>query len=268
MKRRLWLRLVLFVVLIACSVIGYLFLSSLLRNYPAGNTLAAGFLALACFAVNVKFFRLDGRTMADIGFNTPKLRVAQFGLGFLAGGILVLAWAVIIVTVGSAHWQFHAGFNMTGAVALVVFYFFNNAGEELAYRGYAFLRLEERYGRGLAIITTSLAFALMHFQGGMNLLNALVGVLTNGLIFAILFSRWKSLPLVLGFHLATNIFQDLYGLRQTALSLAEFKDVNTSGGRDVGMLALVGCLNLGILLFLIWPFLSSRIRFSKSPKGG
>jgi membrane protease YdiL (CAAX protease family) len=260
MKRSLWVQLFLFVALIALAVLGYLFLLSLFRNMAGGSALAAAFLAAVCLAVNVGFFRSEGRTTRDIGLNAPKLRITQFALGFLSGGILVLTWAATIVTVGSARWHFQSGLNLADAVALAVFYLFNNAGEELAYRGFAFLRLEERSGRGVAIIATSMAFALMHFQGGMPLLNALVGVLTNGLIFAALFSRWKSLPLVLGFHFATNIFQDVYGLRQSGLSLAEFKNVNLSGGREVGMLALVGCINLAVLLFVLWPLLFSRKR--------
>lgn len=260
MNRSLWSRLILFALLTSLAVVGYLFLLSLLRNLATGSALAAAFLAAACLAINLAFFRLEDRTPGCIGLNAPLLRIAQFGLGLLGGGILVLAWVAIITLVGSARWQFQGGFNPAGAATLAAFYFFNNAGEELAYRGYAFLRLEERYSRGAAIVATSLAFALLHFQGGMSLLAAMAGVLTNGLVFAALFSRWKSLPLVLGFHVATNIFQDVYGLRKSALSVAEFSNVNTTGGRDASMLALVGGLNFVVLLIVLWPFLFSRKR--------
>jgi membrane protease YdiL (CAAX protease family) len=258
MKRISGLKLLLFVAAIFLSVLGYLFLSSLLRNVVWGSMLAAAFLAVSCLAANAGFFRSEDRSIREIGFDDRISRIGQLGVGFLAGGSLVAAWSIIVVVVGSARWQFHSGLNVTAATILVVFYLFNNLGEELAYRGYAFLRLEERFGRGITIVATSLVFALMHFQGGMPLLSVLVGVLSNGLIFGVLFSRWKSLPLVLGFHVGTNIFQDVFGLRNTALSFFEFKTIDTTGGRDLDILIAVGCLNFLVALCLYRPFLKSR----------
>lgn len=251
MRLRPLSKVLFFAVAIAVCVVGYLFLLSLLRNRLMGSATAAIFLAGTCFGTNAWFLRMEGRSMAAIGFDAPRLRIRQFGLGFLAGGVLVLAWALIVTVIASAHWQWHAGFSSSAVAGLLAFYFFNNAAEELAYRGYAFVRLEESYGRTVAIISTSMVFALMHMQGGMPLMNAVAGVLTNGLIFSILFSRWRSLPLALGFHLATNIIQDVSGLRQTPLSVATLEEVNTAGGRGVGILVIVACLNLTVFLLLV-----------------
>jgi membrane protease YdiL (CAAX protease family) len=88
------------------------------------------------------------------------------------------------------------------------FAFFNNAGEELVYRGYAFVRLADRFAcSGDCFHVPGLA--ILHLQAGIPWLNVAAGVLTSGLIFAILFARWRSLPLALGFHFATNVFRRL-----------------------------------------------------------
>jgi membrane protease YdiL (CAAX protease family) len=127
----------------------------------------------------------------------------------------------------------------------VIFYLFNNAAEELAYRGYALLRLEETYGRTVAIVGTSVVFALMHMQGGMPWLNAALGVLTTSMVFGIVMWRWKSLPLVIGFHWATNVMQDVLGLRQTPLSLVQLEGGRTvESGRGLVILLAVAFLNL------------------------
>jgi hypothetical protein len=47
----------------------------------------------------------------------------------------------------------------------------------------------------------------------------LAGVFSSGLIFGAVFARWRSVPLALGFHVATNIIQDVSGLRTSAASL-------------------------------------------------
>jgi membrane protease YdiL (CAAX protease family) len=234
-----------FAVAVEICLLGYLFLSSMFRDNLLVEATAVIFLAGACFGLNVCFLRAEGRSVASIGFGKPALRMKQFGIAFAAGGMLILGWALIVIGLSSSHWRWQAaGFNGGAVASLLVFYLFNNAAEELAYRGYAFLRLEEAYGRTVAIIGTSLVFALMHVQGGVPWLNAMAGVLTTSLIFGILFSRWKSLPLVLGFHVATTVMQDVLGLRQRPLSLLQLEGGSVAGGRGLMILCAVAFLNL------------------------
>ena len=77
---------------------------------------------------------------------------------------------------------------------------------------------------------------------------------TSGVIFAALFARWRSLPLALGFHVATNIVQDVTGLRPSASSIlaAEYP----LGSANMGRAILVGIalLNLTVaMVLLFWP---------------
>jgi membrane protease YdiL (CAAX protease family) len=171
----------------------------------------------------------------------------QLGIGFAGGTVLLLGWNLIVTIATSAHWQWRSGFNSAAVPGPVIFYLFNNAAEELAYRGYAFLRLEEAYGRTVAMVGTSVVFALMHMQGGMSWLNAALGVLTTSMVFGMVMSRWKSLPLVIGFHWATNVMQDVLGLRQTPLSLVQLEGGRTvESGRGLFILLAVAFLNLAV----------------------
>ena len=239
-----------FAAAVAVCILGYLFLLSLFRNHSLGSALAAAFLAFACLLLNREFLRSESGSLANIGLDAPRLRTGQFLAAFLAGTVLVGCWALVAAGLTSAHWKVASGLERGAVPGLLVFYVLNNAAEELAYRGYAFLVLEKTYGRLVAITSTSIVFTLMHMQGGMPLPQAAAGTLTNALIFGVLFSRWKSLPVSLGCHLATNVVQDMCGLRQSQLTLLTWSDVDISGGRGIAVLVLVAGINLAVVAFV------------------
>jgi membrane protease YdiL (CAAX protease family) len=133
-----------------------------------------------------------------------------------------------------------------------VFSFLNNVGEEMIYRGYAFVRLADHWGEAITVLVTSSIFALLHLQAGLPWLSVLAGVFTAGLIFGATFARWRSLPLALGLHVATNIVQDATGLRPSAASLIAPEYPASAAATGSTLLAGIAALNLlvaiGILL--------------------
>lgn len=245
-----WKRLLLFTFGAAASVIGYLFLLHIPILSPAGPTfgvIPVLFMALATLWLTVRFLRADGLSLTDIGLEFSARRVAQLSVGFLAGGLLVGAWVGIVTIATGAQWHLNATFRGLALVGACVFAFFNNLAEELVYRGYAFIRLAAGYSPIVAVVTTSAAFALLHLQAGVPWLSVIAGVLTSGLIFAILFARWRSLPLALGVHLATNVFQDFSGLRVSPASLLAPAYPTTDSPIPIHM-ALAGCAALNVVV--------------------
>ena len=99
------------------------------------------------------------------------------------------------------------------------FNFFNNLGEELVYRGYAFVRLADRFGPYFTVVALASLFALLHLQAGLPWVSVLTVVFTSGLVFGAIFARWRSVPLTLGFHVATNVVQALRGCDTSSASL-------------------------------------------------
>jgi membrane protease YdiL (CAAX protease family) len=174
-------------------------------------------------------------------------------LGILAGGTLTGFWLFIVTVATGATWHMNPGFSYPVLVGTFLFSFLNNLAEELVYRGYAFLRLIERLGPTLTVVVTSAVFALLHLQAGLPWLSVLAGVFTTGLVFGAIFERWRSLPLALGFHMATNVAQDASGLRTGAASLflPTYPSLVSGGGTMI--LASIAMLNLllatGILFF-------------------
>lgn len=163
-------------------------------------------------------------------------------------------------TVTSATWQ-PVATDTLPAVGAVTFAVFNNAAEELLYRGYAFLLLMRSYGAGVAVIATSGLFTLLHVQAGIPWPSAIAGVLTSAVLLAALFVRWRSVPLVLGFHVGMNVAQGLIGIRQSGATMfAPVYDGPVSGADSSAVLVLTALINIGLAVVV---FVSTR-----RPSGG
>ena len=219
-RRSPLLRMLLFLVLAAVAVIGYLFLLNVLSGKVGAFSAAvpAIFLAFAALAINWRFFGAEGRSLADVGFDRPVLRLRQGMVGFVAGSLTVAAWIIALRSGASVAWRAAPSVYAPAAAGSLVFLIFNNLAEELVYRSYLFVLLMRTYGTLIAIVSTSLLFTLLHIQAGVPWPNALAGVLTSALIFAALFVRWQSVPLVLAFHAGMNVTQEALGLRTSGLT--------------------------------------------------
>lgn len=219
----MWKRLVLFAVLMFAALSVFVYLTTELARLRPSSVpplAPAVFLAAAALGLNALFFRWDGESLAAIGFNKPLLRAKQFALAFVAGAALVSSWLAVLLLTTPAQWKSFHAFRAAGAVALVLVALVTNFAEELTYRGYAFVRLQDRFGAIAAILITTTIYTLLHLQRGVPLLNALAGIVPVTLIFAAVFARTRSLPLLLGLRLGVSVVQDVIGLRVTALSFA------------------------------------------------
>ena len=132
---------------------------------------------------------------------------------------MVAAWIIALQRVGHVAWRVAPPGGALAAAGALVFIIFNNLAEELVYRSYLFVLLMRTYGTVVAVVTTSVLFTLLHVQAGIPWPNALAGVLTSALVFAALFVRWKSVPLVFAFHAGMNVAQEALGLRSSGLTL-------------------------------------------------
>lgn len=253
MKTGAFARAALFLVLSAALVVGYLFLLGVFRNKlgPFSGAGPALVLASAALLLNRQFFRADGQSLASIGLDAASLRIGQLAIGFIAGCLLVITWAVTLSILTPISWQLASTFNTTAAAGSSIFIIFNNAAEELIYRGYLFVLLASSYGRVAAVVFTCCLFTLLHVQGGVPWPNALAGVFTSALIFSAIFLRWRSLPLALSFHVATNFMQELLGLRVSGLSLWSLvNSESVSPVQSNTVLIVTGSINVLVSLIL------------------
>jgi membrane protease YdiL (CAAX protease family) len=247
-----WKRLLLFAAGAALYVLIYLFLLNfpgLGQRSPTAGLIPVLAIAAGTWWLTLRFLRLDGMASSDLGLGAGDHRLARLGIGFLAGSALTLVWIAIGTLTTGATWHPNPAFRAMTLIGACAFAFFNNVGEELVYRGYAFVRLADRFGPYITAVATSGLFALLHLQAGIPWLSVLAGVFSSGLIFAAIFARWRSLPLALGFHVATNIVQDASGLRTSAASLfAPAFPPTAVGARTLAGIALVNLILAACIL--------------------
>jgi membrane protease YdiL (CAAX protease family) len=249
-SRHSWRNPLTFLAFTAVSLFAYVFLSSLFSHTRA--TADSFFLALppllltlALIAMNVRFIRREGWPLAVIGFARPSRQILLFALGLLLGAALILVWAVIVTVCTGSSWHAANTFSLRGAAMVLALTFLVNFSEELAYRGYLFVRLARGAGSPAAILITSTVFFLYHVQSGVPWLSALAGVFTCGLIYAVLVARVHSVPLALGFHWANNLAQHVLGLRDSALTLFH-PTASGSPSSGIAILVCVGLANLAV----------------------
>ena len=244
-----WKRLLLFALGAALCVLIYLFLLNFpglgLRS-PTAGVVPVLALAASTWWLTIRFLRADHMSPADLGLSSADGRLVHLAVGFVAGTLLTMVWLGIVTVMTRAAWHLNPTFRGIALLSACAFNFFNNVGEELVYRGYAFVRLADRFSPHVAVVATSSIFALLHLQSGVPWLSVLAGVLTSGLVFGAIFARWRSVPLALGFHVATNIVQDASGLRISGASV--FAPTYPASAVDAGTRILAGIAVVNVLL--------------------
>jgi len=243
----------LFLALAAVAVLGYLFLLNVLNGKLGAFSTAvpAILLALAALLLNSRFLRSEGSSPAAIGLEISPFRVAQAVLGFLAGVVIVGVWMLALRGVMSAEWQ-EVPLRFAAAIGAFTFIVANNLAEELVYRGFLFVLLARSYGTAAAVIATSVLFTLLHFQAGVPLPNVVAGVLTSAFLYAAVFGRWRSVPLVLGVHVGMNFMQELGGLRHGGLTAVAPVYAHAASAREsTVMLFIVGIINVALAI-VVW----------------
>ena len=151
-----------FVLTLAFSLLHrHLSIPALLRNNPALlGTLGEGLMAASAvlaFWIMVRF--VDRRLWATAGFNRQGMASGLLG-GFGIGALILTISVGVLHVLGVYHVSKIAPSLLVLAPLLT--YLAVAVFEETAFRGYAFQTLENRWGSGVALVTTSVLFGLVH----------------------------------------------------------------------------------------------------------
>lgn len=181
-------------------------------------SLAVGGTAMfvVALAATMIVLRFDGRRSLD-AVGLPWSGVArELGRGLLLGIAFVVPAVVIAVGLGGLRygpdagtWIEYGGTGLWAALILLV----AATGEEILVRGYPLRVLVDRWGRGAALVLTSLVFAALHGAnpnvGALALANILLSGFLLGLICLKTGSLWLASGVHMGWNLATGFLADL-----------------------------------------------------------
>lgn len=159
--------------------------------------------------------RIEGKGLAELGFNAPRLRAAQFAAGFCFTAV-----AAAIQQLGYAHaagteWMLNPKLS-DGLLLESVRWNVNSVlYEELLFRGYLLYQAMRLLGARRAVMLDAAAFGVYHWFSygvlGNPVAMAFVFMFTGmfGLMFASAFRASKSLALPIGLHLGWNMVTNL-----------------------------------------------------------
>ena len=217
------------------------------------------FLALCAVGAFVFMVRVvERRTLASAGFAGRGLG-GETGLGLLIGGGLFSLAVGLTAAAGGYRvlgMNPHFAWLMPAVLFLCVAVF-----EETVFRGYVFQTLEGRWGSGIAVAGSSVAFGLIHLTNpvsGVTPAERLAGplfiVFEAGILGAAGFLLTRRLWLPIGIHWGWNFFESaLFGATDSAhpadpifaLAHARFSGPFALTGGPFGPEAGVACLVVG-----------------------
>lgn len=155
---------------------------------------------------------LEKKNLAVLGLKPTKDRTIDFAFGILAAATCCLIYYLTTAFLSDNSWQFNSGFSFEKFVDSFWWVFKSVAFEELIFRGAVFYILIQRTGVKIACLISSVAFGVYHWFSFGVLGNPIsmiyVFVLTGiwGLMYAVSFSKTKSLYLPFALHLGWNLF--------------------------------------------------------------
>lgn len=226
------------------------------------------FMGLYSIVYTWAFIRIvDRRPLVSLGLYRSGGWLSDFVKGVVLAALLlgviflISIWSGSITVEGFARPAPEGGSVVKYFFGILIAFLFVGFYEEIMFRGYILQRLMERSSVPVAVILSSIVFALLH---GANPGADLVGLLNTVVIsvmLSALYLRTRSLWMPIGFHFAWDFFLGyVYSLPVSGIPLYGLLDVvevdpasNVSGG-SYGPEAGFACtIALGIwAAWLIW----------------
>jgi membrane protease YdiL (CAAX protease family) len=218
-------------------------------------------LAISVISVGVCRIWLDRRPLLDPGWFADGF-AGEAITGIFMGPALLGIVAILLLVTGHVEWTDvvwapSSLFVSLGLMALIAL------GEELVFRGYVLGNLMESLpGKWMALIITSVLFAVFHFPNpNINAL-AFVNLFLAGLLLGINYVYTKNLWFAFFFHLSWNFFAGpVMGFRVSGLMQPSLLQADTRGdllitGGDFGLEGsiLTTCVAVIAFFVLLWAF--------------
>lgn len=238
-----------------CVVFTGLFfiLSSALSSAPRGfERLAQGTIGtVAALLTTLLFLKFDRKKFSAIGLIFERATLVRFFAGVLAGiplmGLLALSvmyFSHLTIEVNPGSSVFHFLLMTAPLLPLALM-------EELGFRAYPLEILKHKVGIRLAIIITSVLFALYHVAIGWSVASSFYGPAVWGLVFGLAAIYSKGIALPTGIHYAANLTTSAFGAKDTTASIWTVKQPNNPVHSEQGIDWLVVLPALALLAFAI-----------------
>jgi hypothetical protein len=184
---------------------------------PGGPMVAA--LVSAAFATWLALRIYEDIPVFAVGLWWNQSSVRNLGLGLLGGmGAAALALVPPLAT-GAAHITVVHPPDYAAMVFAAACMLASSAGEELAFRGYAFQLLMANLGPWPAILSVGLFFGWMHHWNPGASVPSVINTAGFGILFGYAFLRSRDLWLPIGLHFGWNVTLPLFGANLSGITI-------------------------------------------------
>lgn len=182
------------------------------------------FSLLGTFLVIWLFMKyLDKERFIKVGFDT-KNRQNEFLVGIGIGAFIMTAGYSLLLVLGEINFE-RVIFDFKEIIIAIFLFMIVAVMEELLMRGYILKNLMISFNKYVALIVSSVLFALMHgFNPNIDLF-ALTNIFLAGILLGISYIHTKNLWFPIALHLSWNLFQAILGFNvsgQKTYSLIRF----------------------------------------------
>lgn len=243
------------------------FVNAFTKGMPVRLTLVSLFSTVLATVVGILFCRLiQKRGLDSMGF-VRRHAVREYLLGAAVGIVMISAAALLAMAFGA--YRYTAAKPDWGVIILFMLgYFFQGMSEEVLCRSCFMVSLARRNNVWLAILISSVMFALLHiFNPGFGVIS-FVNILLCGAFFAVYFLKRGSIWGACAIHSFWNFFQgNFFGISVSgtggsdAVSVLNCEAISSSKiltGGDFGVEGSVFCTvvmaaALLIMIFVVEP---------------
>ncbi len=238
--------------------ISFILILFILQSFPlpALDKYAFGGIFVTCIALFISFIalKIDKKRFKDMGLFFQKKTPSRFSKGFIIGLCATALILAIIINFSSLELNYKAHSNIPVVLLWLLAFLPLAFMEELIFRGYAFIKLNESVGLWPAQIALALLFTWYHDFTGLTFFNQLMGPGIWALIYGIAAVWSKGLAFPTGLHMAINVVLALVGEKDERHALwnleypAEVSPTLQNETEHIGILLQIAVLIIGILL--------------------
>jgi membrane protease YdiL (CAAX protease family) len=194
---------------------GLLFVAQIISGFlPLKSPLVTNcILCLFLILFTALVLKWEGLSWKSIGCApTGRKGLRNLLYGTLCGMVMLLAVAFTIKLLTGFQWEPNPAFRWTQLLPVLITVFASVVVQELAFRGYAFHVLLNKWGEWPTQLILAILFGCMHLSGNMSPGDILLTMFTTGLgslLFGIAVIKTKQIHLAVGIHFGWNLLQVL-----------------------------------------------------------
>ena len=185
---------------------------------------------LATFLVILVFMKfIEKEKLINLGFDT-KNRLSDFIIGIVIGAVIMSSGYLLLQYLGEINYE-KTIIDSKEIVLSILLFTIVSVMEEMLLRGYVLRNLMISFNKYVALIVSSLIFAVMHgFNPNIDLFS-MTNIFLAGILLGLSYIYTKNLWFPIALHLSWNLFQTLFGFNvsgQDTYSIIEFSITENS----------------------------------------